>query len=156
MLADDDVAPPGAGDDDDRRPLRLAGRCVLVVEDQAIITMHIEQTLREAGASVALAYDGRGALALAGRVERLDAAVLDLWLPDMDGAELAERLRAMRPALPVVVETGAPFMAVAHVIAGGPTAVLEKPFGPAELVAAIVRLIERGARERPSNRPAGR
>jgi two-component system cell cycle sensor histidine kinase/response regulator CckA len=143
LSVDDAAAPPGRGDDD--WPPRLAGRCVLVVEDQAIIAMHIEQTIREAGAAILLAPDGRGALALAGRAERFDAAVLDLWLPDMDGAELAQRLRATHPGLPVLIESGAARDGAACVIAGGPTAVLLKPFDPDELVRAIARLVERPA-----------
>jgi CheY-like chemotaxis protein len=125
-----------------------------VVEDEAVVAMHIEQILEEAGAAVLLAPDGCGALALAGRAARpLDAAVLDLSLPGMDGAELARRLRVLRPGLPVVVESGAAFMAAARVIAGGPTAVLETPFDPDELVGAIVRLIEAAARG-PGGAPA--
>jgi two-component system, sensor histidine kinase len=55
--------------------------------------------LRDAGAAVGVAYDGRQALAqaqAAARADgrgRFDAAVLDIGLPGIDGCELAGRLR---------------------------------------------------------------
>lgn len=65
---------------------------VLVVDDNRDAADSLVEVLRSAGASVAVAYGGEAALRLAGG-RRFDAAVIDIGMPEMDGCELAMRLR---------------------------------------------------------------
>jgi CheY-like chemotaxis protein len=66
---------------------------VLVVDDNADAAQMLAALLEVQGHAVSVEYDGRGALARA-RAEHPDVLLLDIGLPDMDGYELARRLRA--------------------------------------------------------------
>jgi PAS domain S-box-containing protein len=66
---------------------------VMVVDDNADAAQMLAALLEVQGHAVSVEYDGHGALARA-RDERPDVMLLDIGLPDMDGYELARRLRA--------------------------------------------------------------
>lgn len=72
---------------------------VLVVDDDSAKRYALSRSLRAAGFQVMEAAHGSGALALIGDCS---AAVLDVYLPDIDGFELCRRLRQQRPAMPIV------------------------------------------------------
>jgi len=80
---------------------------VLVVDDNRDAADLLAEALGIAGHEVRVAYDAQAALALArsdGEGEApapFDAAVIDIGLPDIDGFELARRLRAERPHPPM-------------------------------------------------------
>ena len=74
------------------RPPALAGRRVLVVDDNRDAAESLEMLLRLMGAEVHTAADGQSALE-ALRRHRPSVVVLDIGLPDMDGYEVARRAR---------------------------------------------------------------
>jgi CheY-like chemotaxis protein len=78
---------------------------VLVVEDEALVAMIAEEALSSLGFEPCSARNAGEALA---QFETLapSLAVIDVGLPDLRGDELAERLRAMAPDLPIVVASG--------------------------------------------------
>lgn len=76
-----------------RRPPSLAGRTLLVVDDDVDTAETLSQVLTAAGASVSVAHDGSSALELVRR-ERPHIAILDVGMPGMDGYELARRVQA--------------------------------------------------------------
>jgi CheY-like chemotaxis protein len=67
---------------------------ILVVEDDEDSALLMGEVLREHGFTVDIAHDGASALEAAARTTP-HIGVLDLGLPDMDGFELARRLRAL-------------------------------------------------------------
>lgn len=69
-----------------------SGKQVLVVEDNLDLAAGLRLVLLEAGYEVQVAHDGAGALKAAEQ-QRPDAVVLDVGLPDIDGYEVAYRLR---------------------------------------------------------------
>jgi CheY-like chemotaxis protein len=71
-----------------------ARRRVLVVDDDQDVVQAMTFTLRLLGYDVASARDGTEALALLARFWP-DAAILDLCMPDLDGYEVARRIRAL-------------------------------------------------------------
>jgi DNA-binding response OmpR family regulator len=112
-------------------------RMILVVEDEAGIVDFIDRGLRREGFSVAAALDGETGLARALEPD-VDLVVLDLMLPKLSGSEVLRRLRAQKPALPVIVLTARG--EIADRIAGlddGAVDYLVKPFAVAELAARI-------------------
>jgi signal transduction histidine kinase/CheY-like chemotaxis protein len=66
---------------------------ILVVDDNRDAADMLTELLRELGATVTVVYDGRAALELTGRFAP-DAILLDIGMPEMDGYEVARRLRA--------------------------------------------------------------
>jgi PAS domain S-box-containing protein len=83
---DGDGSSDGSGTS--TNPLR-----VMVVDDNADAAQMLAALLEVQGHAVSVEYDAAGALARARR-ERPDVMLLDIGLPDMDGYELARRLRA--------------------------------------------------------------
>ena len=103
-----------------------------------MIAMLLQDSLGEVGCEVVLARHGEGAFAAA-RTGRFDAAVVDLGLPDMSGHQVVCGLRALSPNLPVVIQSG--YVMSVTEFADASTTVLEKPFPPEALVAAVCDLL---------------
>lgn len=85
-----------------------ADRRVLVVEDDEDSALLLAETLGDHGFVVEVAHDGESALAKAAAFKP-QVAVLDVGLPDMDGYQLATRMRALAdlpPELRLVALTG--------------------------------------------------
>lgn len=81
-----------------------AGRHVLLVEDNPVNQEIALAVLAQGGLEVSVAEDGASALRLAG-AGHLDAVLMDLHLPDMDGLEVMRRLRACGVTAPVLAVT---------------------------------------------------
>ena len=78
---------------------------VLVVDDDPIVGKSIDRTLSPRGYAVITASDGPEALDRLAR-EDYDVVYTDIKMPGMDGLEVAARIKASRPWLPVVIVTG--------------------------------------------------
>ena len=115
---------------------------ILLVEDEEAIRDAIEFSLAKAGYEVVATASGRSGLELALH-QPFDAAVLDLLLPDLDGAEICARLRsAGQSSLPIVVMSArADGDASRAAFEAGATAFLAKPFAMAELRAQLRPLV---------------
>ena len=79
---------------------------ILVVDDEEPVRMFVERALNGAGYETVLAFNGPNALEVAGTIGPLDILVTDVMMPEMNGDELARRLRKERPALKVLYLTG--------------------------------------------------
>jgi DNA-binding response OmpR family regulator len=77
---------------DDATEVSLDGRRVLVVDDDPAVVWFFSGLLREAGATVREASDGREALALL-RAERADVVISDIVMPHLDGFGLCRALQ---------------------------------------------------------------
>jgi len=108
---------------------------VLVVDDDLVIRESIEALLRDEGYHVTSAENGRVALA-AMATATPDLVLLDLWMPEMNGWQLSERLRTEAPSVPVVFMTAA-LLAPDSPLADHPGTVLTKPFDLDRLLAAV-------------------
>jgi CheY-like chemotaxis protein len=75
-------------------PAAAAGQRVLIVEDSEDARMALKTLLELLGHEVRVAGDGTSALAVLGKFKP-EVALLDLSLPDIDGYQLAQQLRAI-------------------------------------------------------------
>jgi signal transduction histidine kinase len=82
----------------------LPRRRILVVDDNEDAAELLAELLRERGHETSVAFDGPQALAIAERTE-LDAAIVDIGLPVMDGYEVARHLTG-RSGLMLIALTG--------------------------------------------------
>ena len=113
------------------------GRRILVVEDEADITLFIRIGLQHAGYDVDAASTGEEAVELLGS-KTYDALVLDLRLPGMDGWEVLDRLKALAPELPVIVASAHASPASAErAKAAGCAGYVTKPFRISELAQTL-------------------
>jgi PAS domain S-box-containing protein len=80
-----------------RDPSTIDSLSVLVVDDNQDAAESLAMLLRTAGAAVHVAHDGPTAIAEFERSEP-DVVLLDIGMPDMDGCEVARRLREISPA----------------------------------------------------------
>lgn len=86
---------------------RGQGELVLVVDDEPAICKAMSETLARNGYAVLTAGSGAEALAqFSARQKDVRAVVTDCMMPLMNGLALCRRLRALSPALPVVVSSG--------------------------------------------------
>jgi DNA-binding response OmpR family regulator len=115
------------------------GLHVLVIEDDPAIGRQLERGLVRAGYSVSRAGDGSQAL-LAGPA---DVILLDLGLPDIDGLELCQRLRARSSAAIIAVTARSEEATRVATLDAGADDYLVKPFGFGELLARVRAVLRR-------------
>lgn len=118
---------------------------ILLVEDQPLVRKAVRGALEDAGFSVVEAGDGEEGLSAARR-DSFDLAIVDIWMPRVDGIEFLKQVRAIHADLPVIVISGggpdAPLEVKAHLAqAHGAHEVLFKPFEDDELMAAVDRAL---------------
>lgn len=81
-------------------------RTVLIVDDEPIIIMAAVMMLNQTGYRVLEAHSGMCALAQIRSEEPIDLLVTDFSMPGMDGGQLAQASRELRPSLPILITTG--------------------------------------------------
>ena len=121
---------------------------VLLVEDDSELRTVVSRGLREEGFSVATAGSGAESLEQIGKVLP-DVMIVDIGLPDTDGRDLCQALRARGFQTPVLFLTARDALVdrIAGFDAGGDD-YLAKPFAFVELVARVQALIRRTAGSR--------
>jgi len=115
---------------------------VVICDDEMLIRVWLSEQLRESGLRTEDVADGAMLLAALAR-EPADLVLLDLRLPDGTGMDLLPRIKALDPALPVIMMTayGEVETAVAAVRAGA-YHFLEKPITLSELLLLIEQALE--------------
>ena len=119
------------------------GRSIVVVEDDDQLRGVLASSLREEGFVVEVAGTGADALSLV-HAAQPDLLVIDIGLPDTDGRDLCQALRARGIQTPVLFLTARDALVdrIAGFDAGGDD-YLTKPFALVELVARIHAVLRR-------------
>jgi two-component system OmpR family response regulator len=120
---------------------------VLVVDDEPNISALLSATLRLVAYDVRIADSGHSALVAVQEFEP-DLIVLDVMLPDLDGFEVAKRLRATGRSVPVLFLTARDAVEdrISGLTAGGDDYVT-KPFSLEEVVLRIKAILRRSQPE---------
>ena len=114
---------------------------VLIVDDDADLRDSLAEALVDLGHTPLQAADGTAALALVAR-GGVDAVLLDLRMPGMDGMRVLERLRALPNSPPVAILTAVPNAEnTIEAMRLGAVDHLAKPIGRADLADLIARML---------------
>ena len=114
---------------------------VLVVDDDSVFRELESRALRQQGYNVLQAACAAEALRLAGATATLHLLLTDFNMPELDGLELTQRFRAMRPHTPVLVVSGSLSLIPAGLKELDQVAVLEKSSRFDELLEKVGTLL---------------
>ena len=114
---------------------------ILVVDDDEVVRLSHQRSLRDARCTVTAAADGARALS-AMEQEPADVVLLDLRMPGLDGMSVLKQLKQRWPASEVVVITGYPTIETAkEAVRLGAHDYLAKPLGPVEVMQAATNAL---------------
>lgn len=124
-------------DESDRAPCEVRGdpgEAILVVEDDDGVRLYSTESLRDLGFTVHEASDASSALRILERHPEIMLLFTDVGLPSINGRELVEQARRIRPGLRVLFTTGYARNAIVHQGRLDPgVELLPKPFSRAQL-----------------------
>lgn len=115
---------------------------VLICDDESQILRALRVILRDADYEALPASSGEEALDAAA-VRHLDAAIIDLVLPDIDGVEVCRRLREWSEMPIIVLSAVGEEDVKVRALAAGADDYVTKPFGPRELIARLQAVLRR-------------
>jgi two-component system response regulator PhoP len=116
---------------------------ILVVEDEQKLCEQIQLFLADKGFAVDKAHNGRDGFFM-GKEYPIDAAIIDLGLPDFSGIELIQRLRKNKVSVPILILTArSRWQEKVEGLEAGADDYLVKPFHYEELLARINALLRR-------------
>ena len=119
------------------------GETVLVVEDEAVVRGLILEVLSDLGYHAIEAGDGPSGLAILQSSRRIDLLVTDIGLPGLNGRQLADAARLLRPKLKVLFMTGyAENAALASGFLEPGMTMITKPFAMETLATRMREIIE--------------
>lgn len=131
---------------EERVPLKRLS--VLLAEDEPLVRKLIDTVLRNAGYQVILAADGQEALELSRACRsHINLLISDVYMPGMDGAELATHLHRERPRTRVLLMSGYDRESELNDYILG-CDFLPKPFLPQQLLDKISDLLNQPPSER--------
>jgi len=105
---------------------------LLIVDDEPNLLDLLRRYLGRLGYEVVTCGNPQDALALfQATPDRFSLAITDLSLPALNGEELIERMRLIRPGLPAIITSGYPYQPRAGI------GFLQKPFLPKMLAEAV-------------------
>ncbi len=114
-------------------------RCVLVVDDDAVLRRVVRAVLEADGFRVLEAHDGRQGLELAAS-ERPRVVILDVMMPGLDGVEVCRRLDHKETKVLMLTALGDVTTEVASLEAGA-RGYLTKPFSSMDLLDRVEELL---------------
>jgi len=122
---------------------------ILIIDDDEAVRSTTKIVLDASGFQTVAVADGKSGIE-AVKSEEFDAVIVDLFMPGMNGLDVASAIRKLRPAMPIIAASGfmfggddCPEMPNFQEIAAeaGATVVLYKPFRPAQLLNAVRQAI---------------
>jgi CheY-like chemotaxis protein len=120
---------------------------ILVADDEEVVRETARLALQRDGFNVLLAEDGQEAVRAVERDSVISLVLLDLTMPVLSGRGALERIRALRPAIPIVLFSGYNESDAMRQINDGDVAgFLKKPFTTDALRAKVSGVLKRSRR----------
>lgn len=132
-------------------PTETPQACILIIDDEPQIRKFMDISLRSQGYATLLAATGQEGLTLLAS-KGADLVVLDLGLPDKDGAEVLQELRLWSRTPVIVLTVRADEREKVALLDAGANDYVTKPFGVGEVMArirALLRTAASGAQDSP-------
>lgn len=151
----------------ERRPRGSGHNTVLVIDDEAVVRVAVQGVLESEGLYVLLAHDGGDGIQLFEQHrDKIDAVLVDLTMPVLDGTEVLTYLREHAPDVPVLLMSGyRPQSSSVGSDHAWRADFIKKPIDPQTLVARLDRLlsaravtqvsVDRGRTDSPAPSPHG-
>ena len=117
---------------------------ILVVDDEDSVRMVIAQLLQQFGFHVLTASDGRSALEVFESSQNdIDAVIVDMTMPDMDGQQVCNALFELRPEIRVILTSGYSEQEVTKQFTDKKfTGFIQKPFRPQALLKKVFEVLK--------------
>ncbi|HKT02131.1 MAG TPA: ATP-binding protein [Rugosimonospora sp.] len=151
------TAVPASSSRVDNEPQRLATgtETILLVEDDPAVRTLTERILKTAGYRVLACADGNQALATVRADPDVSLLVTDVIMPVVNGQQLANRITALRPGLPVVFISAHTRGVLTHDPDDPTVAFLEKPYTAAAITGKVRAVLDaRAASVRRPDEPS--
>ena len=121
---------------------------ILCIDDEEPALVVRRRLLEKAGYRVFTALTGKEGVEIF-RYQPIDAVILDYWMADMDGLDVAAELKKLKPKTPVIMLSG--YAAILDEALGKVDLWLRKGEGdPEQLIMAVAHLLSRD-RPKPSS-----
>ena len=131
-------------------PPPAEGGAILLAEDDAGVRDLAARVLGKEGYRVLAASDGAEAVRLfEGNKEQVRLAILDDVMPKLSGRAVLERIRSIRPSLPVILCTGYTWGVQESAARPGMGEILAKPYEPRDLLRCVRRVLGNGRENAP-------
>jgi len=132
-----------------------AGGTILVVDDEQPITLFLMQVLEHLGYTVEACLSSAHAFkTFLARPNAFDLIITDMGMPGMTGLELAEEIKAINPAIPIMLCTGySEQVTEENYRQMGLAGFVAKPFSAEHLAREVARIIGESRTARAASRP---
>lgn len=115
---------------------------ILVADDCANIRRLLRQEFEEEGYQVLVARDGKEAVEVV-RLDHPDVAILDIWMPRVNGLEAAAHIANLDAGIPIILYTNNDELCIGDSRSAYATACLEKGNDLTELKRTVVSVLAR-------------
>ena len=126
-----------------KKSKQIATTQILIVDDNANLCKSVQLIFNKVGYNTIIAHSGTDAIHIVER-NKIDLALLDIRLPDMDGIELLQKLSDLQPVIDVIMITGhATVEAAVETLTGSAAAFVTKPIDMDELLRIVSETLDR-------------
>ena len=81
------------------------GKTILIAEDEAVSKFLFEKALKKTKANLFFVKNGKEAVEMVRENSEIDAVIMDIRLPLMDGLEATAKIKELIPEMPVIIQS---------------------------------------------------
>jgi CheY-like chemotaxis protein/anti-sigma regulatory factor (Ser/Thr protein kinase) len=116
----------------------FTGKQILIVEDNAVSSFFLQETLSSTGAKLYTAANGRTAIEIFKNNIDIDLVLLDIQLPEISGYQVAREMKKIRESVPIIAQTAYGSLDdKKKCLLAGCSDYLRKPVDPQDLLAKL-------------------